>query len=175
MNYPKIDLITSDSSLNQLFKTYKIGFNIIDNKYELDIQVSIALNKENQIDVDILEIVCMSINGEEQGHESYVKLMSGINAMFGSEWYENIIKERAIADWNDIFNVQTVDEDVATSNMETILRDIEDAIDSFNFEEYLGLDYSEDRSRQLSVTSTIDSGGISTDLFVEIKDRIKNQ
>jgi hypothetical protein len=173
MNYPKIDLITSDSSLNQLFKTYKIGFDIIGNRYEFDIHVCMGISKEENPYVDILDILVIYLNGEKKEGDDRSLILKNITTMFGSEWYENIVKEQALKDWEQI-SFEKKDEE---TNMDSLLREIESEIDSFDFEDYLDTDIEHDHrgDKGVRIVPTIDGGGIAADLFKQIKDIIENK
>jgi len=172
MNYPKIN-VAGDTNSHLLFKTYKIGFDIIGNKYEFDIQVSIGTDKENKVYADILDILNVYLNGEAKDRTQHNIIVSNITTMFGSEWYENTVKEQALKDWARI-SFEGKDEE---TDMDSLLREIESEIDSFDFENYLDIDTEHDHrgDKGIRIVPTIDGGGIAADLFKQIKDTIENK
>jgi len=170
MNYPKIDSLTSDPNLNQMFKTYKIGFDIIGNRYEFDIHVCIGTNKEGNPYVDILDILNVYLNGEAKDRSQHNIILSNITTMFGSEWYENAVKEQALKDWEQIsFEGKTEEIDLSS-----ILDEIKSDLENFDYEDYLDIDTENSYDRSIKVVPTIDESNIADELYLQIERTIKN-
>ena len=170
MNYPKIDSLTSDPNLNQVFKTYKIGFDIIGNKYEFDIHVCIGTNKEGNPYVDILDVLNIYLNGEKKEGDNYSLILKNIDTMFGSEWYESIVKEQAFKDWEQIsFGSKTEDIDLSS-----ILDDIKSDLENFDYEDYLDVDTECSHGKSIKVVPTIDESSIADELYLQIERTIKS-
>ena len=169
MNYPKINL-TGDTNSPLLFKTYKIDFDIVNTKYELDIQVSIGTNKENKIYVDIVDILNVYANGEAKDRTLQNIFLSNITTLFGSEWYENVVKEQALKDWEQIsFEGKTKEIDLSS-----ILDEIKSDLENFDYEDYLDIDYDSSHGKSIEVFPTIDESNIADELYLQIERTIKN-
>jgi hypothetical protein len=169
MNYPKIN-VTGDTNSHLLFKTYKIGFDIIGNKYEFDIQVSIGTDKENKVYADILDILNVYLNGEAKDRPQHNIILSNITTMFGSEWYENAVKEQALKDWEQIsFEGKTEEIDLSS-----ILDEIKSDLENFDYEDYLDIDTENSYDRSIKVVPTIDESNIADELYLQIERTIKN-
>jgi hypothetical protein len=169
MNYPKIN-VAGDTNSHLLFKTYKIGFDIIGNKYEFDIQVSIGTDKENKVYADILDILNVYLNGEAKDRPQHNILLSNITTMFGSEWYENAVKEQALKDWEQIsFEGKTEEIDLSS-----ILDEIKSDLENFDYEDYLDIDTENSYDRSIKVVPTIDESNIADELYLQIERTIKN-
>jgi len=173
MKYPQINSLTSDPTLNQVFRTYKIDFDIIGNKYEFNIQVCIGTNKEGNPYVDILDVMGIHLNGEKKEQKEHSLVLSNIHTMFGQEWYENIIREQALKDWEQISFEKGDEEKI---DVDSLLGVVKDEINDFDFEDYLDTEVNDNSlKKEVTITSTINYRDVMTDLFDNIKKAIENR